>query len=138
MKVTQSCPTLWDPLDYTVHRILQARILTQLAWPLLQGIFPTQGSSPGLPHCRQILSQLSHQERKPKNTGVGSLSILQRIFLTQESNWDFLHCRQILYYLGYQGSPHVYTYTHKFTTKIRLFFNKIFEKLHLWWKFCLV
>ena len=27
---------------------------------LLQGIFPTQGSKPGLPHCRQILYQLSH------------------------------------------------------------------------------
>ena len=27
--------------------------------PLLQGIFPTQGSKPGLPHCRQILYQLS-------------------------------------------------------------------------------
>ena len=26
---------------------------------LLQGIFPTQGSNPGLPHCRQILYQLS-------------------------------------------------------------------------------
>ena len=28
---------------------------------LLQGIFPTQGLSPGLPHCRRILYQLSHQ-----------------------------------------------------------------------------
>ena len=28
---------------------------------LLQGIFPTQGSSPGLLHCRRILYQLSHQ-----------------------------------------------------------------------------
>ena len=28
---------------------------------LLQGIFPTQGSNPALPHCRQILYQLSHQ-----------------------------------------------------------------------------
>ena len=28
---------------------------------LPQGIFPTQGSSPGLPHCREILYQLSHQ-----------------------------------------------------------------------------
>ena len=27
---------------------------------LLQGIFPTQGSNPGLPHCRRILYQLSH------------------------------------------------------------------------------
>ena len=28
---------------------------------LLQGIFPTQGSYPGLPHCRRILYQLSHE-----------------------------------------------------------------------------
>ena len=28
---------------------------------LLQGIFPSQGSNPGLLHCRQILYQLSHQ-----------------------------------------------------------------------------
>ena len=28
---------------------------------LLQGIFPTQGLNPGLPHCRQILYKLSHQ-----------------------------------------------------------------------------
>ena len=27
----------------------------------LQGIFPTQGSNPGLPHCRQILYQVSHK-----------------------------------------------------------------------------
>ena len=42
---------------------------------LLQGIFPTQGSNPHLPHCRRILYQLSHQ---------GSLRqaylILHRIF----------------------------------------------------------
>ena len=29
---------------------------------LLQRIFPIQGSNPGLPHCRWILYQLSHQE----------------------------------------------------------------------------
>ena len=28
---------------------------------LLQGIFPTQGSNPGLPRCRQILYQLNHE-----------------------------------------------------------------------------
>ena len=28
---------------------------------LLQGIFPTQRSNPGVPHCRQILYQLSHK-----------------------------------------------------------------------------
>ena len=41
---------------------------------------------------------------KPKNTGVGSLSLLQGIFLTQELNWGLLHCRQILYQLSYKGS----------------------------------
>ena len=28
---------------------------------LLQGIIPTQGSNPGLPHCEQLLYQLSHK-----------------------------------------------------------------------------
>ena len=36
---------------------------------------------------------------KPKNTGVGSLSLLQRIFPTQESNLGLLHCRWILYHV---------------------------------------
>ena len=40
---------------------LQARILELGCYVLLQGIFPTQGSNPGLPHCRQILYHLSHQ-----------------------------------------------------------------------------
>ena len=31
---------------------------------LLQGVFPTQGSNPDLPHCRWILYQLSHQEAR--------------------------------------------------------------------------
>ena len=35
---------------------------------LLQGIFPAQGSNPGLPHCRQILYQLSHKG-SPKESG---------------------------------------------------------------------
>ena len=40
---------------------------------------------------------------KPKNTGIGSLSLLQPILLTQESNQSLLHCRRILYHLSYQG-----------------------------------
>ena len=71
---------------------------------LLQGIFPTQGSNPGLSHCRWILLSAEPQG-KPDNTGVGSLSLLQWIFLTQESNRGLLHCRRILYQLSYQGSP---------------------------------
>ena len=48
-------------MDYTVHGILQARILEWLAFSLLQGIFPSQGLNPGLPHCRRILYQMSHK-----------------------------------------------------------------------------
>ena len=33
VKVTQLCPTLWDTMDYTVHGILQARILEWVAVP---------------------------------------------------------------------------------------------------------
>ena len=61
MKVAQLCLTLCDPMDCTVPEILQARILEWVAFPLLQGIFPTQGSNPSLLHCRRILYQLSHK-----------------------------------------------------------------------------
>ena len=62
MKVAQSCPTLCDPLAYTVHEILHARTLEWVSVPLSRGIFPTQGSNPGLPHYRRILYQLSYKE----------------------------------------------------------------------------
>ena len=47
--------------------------------------------------CPQADALLSEPPGKPKNTGVGSLSLLQRIFPTQELDWDLLHCRQTLY-----------------------------------------
>ena len=37
MKVSQSCPTLCDPTDYTVHGIPQARILEWVAVPFCRG-----------------------------------------------------------------------------------------------------
>ena len=37
VKVAQSCPTLWDHMDYTVHGILQARILEWVAFPFSRG-----------------------------------------------------------------------------------------------------
>ena len=37
VKVTQSCPTLCDPMDYIVHRILQARMLAWVAFPFSRG-----------------------------------------------------------------------------------------------------
>ena len=37
VKVTQSCPTLGNPMDSTVHGILQARILEWVAVPFSRG-----------------------------------------------------------------------------------------------------
>ena len=50
---------LCNPMDYSlpgssIHGILQARVLEWVAIPLLQGIFLTQGSKPGLPHCKRL------------------------------------------------------------------------------------
>ena len=68
------------------------------------GDLPNPGIKPRFP-ALQADSLPAEPPGKPKNIGVGSLSLLQRIFLTQESNRGLLHCRQILYQLSYQGSP---------------------------------
>ena len=61
VKVTQSCPTLCDPMAYTVHGIFQVRILEWVSVPFSRGSSqPREGLSWGLLHCRQILYQLSH------------------------------------------------------------------------------
>ena len=60
-KVVQSCPTLCYPLDYYSPWNSPGQSIGVGSLSLLQGIFPTQGWNPGLPHCRWILYQLSHQ-----------------------------------------------------------------------------
>ena len=66
--VTQLCPTFYDPLNHSppgssVQGDSPDKNTGVGCHALLQGIFPTQGLNPGLPHCRQILYQLSHQGR---------------------------------------------------------------------------
>ena len=48
---------------------------------LLQGIFPTQGSYPGLLHCRQILYHLSHQGSPSSDTVLQKPAVTVVIFL---------------------------------------------------------
>ena len=65
-KSLQACPPLCDP-----HGLQPTRLLCPWDSPgqntgvgchvLLQGIFPTQGSNPDLPHCKEILYHLSHR-----------------------------------------------------------------------------
>jgi len=50
-----------SPPGFSVHEILQARILEWVAISFCKGIFPTLESNLGLLHCRQVLSQLSYK-----------------------------------------------------------------------------
>ena len=66
MLATQSCPTLCNPMDYKPVRLLcpwdsPGKNTGVGCHSLLWGIFLTQGSNPGLLHCRWILYHLSHQ-----------------------------------------------------------------------------
>ena len=94
VKVTQLCPTLCNPIDYTVHGILQARILEWVAFPF------SRGSNPGLPHCRQILYQLSH---KAVGDGQGSLACCspwghKESDTTEQLNWTDIFKNLFIYY----------------------------------------
>ena len=67
------------------------------------GDLPNPGMEPKSP-ALQADSLPAEPQGKPKNTGVGNLSLLQWIFLTQESNQGILLCRQYFYQLSCQGS----------------------------------
>ena len=87
------------------HRLPPTRLLCPWDFPgnstgvdchfLLQGIFPTQGSNPGLPHCRQTLYCLSHQGSRttwehPPNVPHTSCFLPQGSFdaTVQEDPWE--------------------------------------------------
>ena len=80
MKVTQLCMTLCDAMDYRVHGILQGRILEWVVVPFSRGSSQPR-DQPRSPALRADSLQAEPQG-KPKNAGVGSVSLLQRIFLT--------------------------------------------------------
>ena len=95
--------SLWPP--QTIQSIEFSRPEYWSGYPFLSpGDLPNPGIKPRSP-ALQVDSLQAEPQGKPKNTGVGSLSLLQWIILTQESNQGLLHCRWILYQLSYQGSP---------------------------------
>ena len=101
VQVAQSCSTLCNPMDYTGHGTLQARILKWLAFPsLLQWIFPNPGIKPRSPALQWILYQLSHQ---------GSPRILEWVAypFSSGSSRPGSPALQVdfFYQLSYQGSP---------------------------------
>ena len=90
--VAQSCLTLCNPMERSlpgssVHGDSPGKNTGAGCHALLQGIFPTQGSNPGLPHCRWILYHLSHQ-------GSPSLKIISCQF-------SLCYCSNILHKVPY-------------------------------------
>ena len=79
--VNQSCPTTCDPMDCSppgssVHGDSPNKNTGVGCHAVLQGIFPTQGSNPDLPHCRRFLYHLSHQGKKRKKESEVTQSCL--------------------------------------------------------------
>ena len=91
-----------SPPGSSVHGILQARILKWVAIPSSKG----SSQSRDWTQVSLITSGFLPSEPlgKPRNTGVGSLSLLQCIFLTQGWNPGLPHCRRILSHPSHQGS----------------------------------
>ena len=107
--VVQSCLTLCNSTDCSlpgpsVHGDSPGKNTRVGCHALLQGNLPNPGMEPRSPTL-QANSLPSEPPGKPKNTGVGSLSLLSGTFSTQELNQGLLHCRKILYQLSYQGNP---------------------------------
>ena len=60
-------------------------------YSLFQGLFQTQGLNPGLPHCRQILYCLSHQQAVPKwKPQTYSLSITFHGLTLPIDTWSYV------------------------------------------------
>ena len=78
VKVAQSCPTLCNPVDGTVHGILQARIWECIDFPFSRGSSQprgqTQMSNPDLPHFKWILYQGSHKGSPRMVVGWGNFT----------------------------------------------------------------
>ena len=99
---------------FATHGLQPARLLCpwefsrQEYWSGLPCPPPGDLPNPGIKHrspALQVDSLQTEPPAKPKNTGMGSLSLLQGNFRIQESKWSLLLCRRILYQLSYPGSP---------------------------------
>ena len=78
------------------QRIVSNKTLDNWSGPFPSpGDLPNPGIKSGSPTL-QVDPLPAKPPGKPKNTGVGSLSLFQEVFLIQESNQGLLHCRWII------------------------------------------
>ena len=85
VKVARSCLTLYDPMGYTVHGILQTRTQEWAACP-----FPSGGIDPGSPAVRWILYQLSYLVYAFFSKAFNSISFPLNITLTASNRFWFM------------------------------------------------
>ena len=111
VQVTQLSPTLGNPWAVAHQASLFMEFSRQEYWSGWPFPFLEDLPNPGIALRSPTLQEDSlpcEPPGKPKNTGMGSLSLLQGIFPAQELNLGLLHCRWILNQLSHQGSTHEY------------------------------
>ena len=87
---------------------------------LLQGIFPTKGWNPGLPHCRRILYHLSHQG-SPRILEWGAYPFSSRS--SQPRNWTKVSCIAGGFFTSWatrEAQEEIYVFTKLFHNKYLL------------------
>ena len=94
--VAQSCPTLYNPRLPCPWGFYRQEYWSGLLCPP-PGDLPNPVIEPKSP-ALQMDSLPVESPGKPRDTGMGSLSLLQGIFPTQGSNPSLPHCRQMLYW----------------------------------------
>ena len=83
VKAAQSCPSLCDPMDYAIRTMKFSRPEYWCGLSLLQGIKPRDQTQVSR-IAENILDSLpAEPQGKPKDTGMGILSLHQGIFPTQ-------------------------------------------------------
>ena len=101
---------------------------------LLQGIFPTQESNPGLLHCRQILYHLSHQGRLLKikrphefKDTVVTIFLVAILKQTQYREYTIININSYQYFINCVPSipislhtyPHIHTFLFSFWSVLK-------------------
>ena len=106
MKVAQSAPTVFDPMDYTVNGFHQARILEWVAFSS-PGDLPNPGIKPRSPTLQ--VDSLPSEPHREAQEWVGSLCLLQQIFQPRDRTQVSCICRWILIiWATREAHPHLY------------------------------
>ena len=112
MKVSQSCPTLCNSMDYTVHGILLARILEGVAFPFSRGSSQPRNRTHVSCIAGRFFTEVSYKGSLTVSQGKGSISPERRrdpkmwtepCDRSRENDTNHLHCHLPAVY--FQSKP---------------------------------